>query len=88
MRSILLELKTEVNISPLIGDFNVSLSPRDKASPLKISRETSDLNDITHQKDLTDMCRLFHLNNKEYAFYSVSHRNFSNMPFPVTKHNC
>lgn len=63
-------------------------SSRDKASQLKISRETSDLNDITCQKDLADMCRLFHLNNKEYAFYSVSHRNFSNISFPVTKNNC
>lgn len=39
MKSIPLELKIEVNISPLIGDFNTSLSPKDKASQLKIGEK-------------------------------------------------
>lgn len=48
-----------------------TLSRTHRSSGQKIKRETSELNDITHQMDLTDMCRIFYPSTKEYTFYSI-----------------
>jgi hypothetical protein len=64
-KNILIYLKTQINIKPIIvGDSNTSLSSINRSPGL----ETSELNDIIYQMDLTNMYRIFHPNTKEYAF--------------------
>ena len=71
-------LKTQININPLIiGDFNSPLSPTDGPSGQKIKQRPSELTDIIHLMDLTDIYRMFQPNTKEYTFYSVARGSVS-----------
>ena len=49
----------------------------DKSDRWKLNREIRELTDVMTQMDLTDIYRTFHLNTKEYTFFSVSHGTFS-----------
>jgi hypothetical protein len=44
----------------ILGDFNIPLSPIDRSSMQKISKEIQDVNDTIEQLDLTDIYRIFH----------------------------
>ena len=45
-RQMLTSIKGEINSNKIIvGDFNTSLSPMDRSSKMKISKETQALND-------------------------------------------
>jgi exonuclease III len=41
------------------------------------NREISELNDIIHQIDLTDVYRIFHPNATDYTVYPGAHGSFS-----------
>ena len=60
-----------------MGDFNTSLTPRDRSSKQKINKETEALNDTVDQRDLIDIYGTFHPKTADYTFFSSAHRTFS-----------
>ena len=59
-----------------MGDFNTSLTPMDRSSKMKISKEREALNDTIDQTDLIDIYRTFHPKTTEYTFFSSTHGTF------------
>ena len=71
-------MKGEIDSNTMIvGDFNTTLTPRDRSSKQKILKETQVLNDTLDEMDLTDIFRTFHPIAKEYTFFSSAHGTFS-----------
>ena len=60
-----------------MGDFNTSLTPKDRSSKQKINKETQALNDTIDQIDLIDIYGTFHPKTADYTFFSSAHRTFS-----------
>ena len=60
-----------------MGDFNTSLTPMDRSSQMKISKETEALNDTIDQIYLIDIYRTFHPKTADYTFFSSAHGTFS-----------
>ena len=60
-----------------MGYFNTPLTPMDRSTKQKISKETQTLNDKTDQLDLMDIYRTFHLKAINFTFFSSAHRTFS-----------
>ena len=58
-KQMLTHMKGEINSNTIIvGDFNITLTPMDRSTKQKISKETETLNDTTDQLDLTDIFRM------------------------------
>ena len=71
-------MKGEVNSNTIIvGDFNTPLTPMDRSTKQKISKETQTLNDTIDQLDLIDIYRIFHPQTVNSTFFSNAHRTFS-----------
>ena len=71
-------MKGEINSSTVIvGDFNTPLTPMDKTTKQKISKETQALNDTMDQLHLVDIYRAFHPKTMDFTFLSSAHRTFS-----------
>ena len=67
-------MKGEINSNTIIvGDFNTSLTPKDRSTKQKISKETQTLNDIMDQLDLIDIYRTFHPKTINFTFFSSAH---------------
>ena len=49
----------------------------DRSIRKKPNREIRELIEVMNQMDLTDTYRTFHLNRKEYTFFSAAHGTFS-----------
>ena len=78
IRQILTGVKGEIDSNTIIvGYINSSLSPVDKSSKMKISKETQPLNDTLNKMLLIDMYRTFHPKTTEYTFFSSVHGTFS-----------
>ena len=78
IRQTLTDIKGEIDSNTMIaGDFNTSLTPMDRSSKQKISKETQVLNDTLDGIDLIDIFRTFHPNAEEYTFFSSAHGTFS-----------
>ena len=78
IRQILTAIKGEIDRNTIIvGDFNTPLSPMDRSSKMKISKETQALNDTLNKVGLTDIYRTFHPKTTEYTFFSSAHGTFS-----------
>ena len=60
-----------------MGDFNTPLTPMDRSTKQKISKETQTLNDTMHQLDLIDIYRTFHPKTMNFTFFSSAHGTFS-----------
>ena len=60
-----------------MGDFNTSLTPKDRSSKQKINKETQGLNDTIDQIDIIDIYRTFQLKTADYTFFSSAHGTFS-----------
>ena len=74
---MLTSVKGEINNNTIIvGDFNTPLTPMDRSTKLKISKETQTLNDTMDQLDLTDMYRTFHPKTMNFIFFSSAHGTF------------
>ena len=53
-------MKGEINSNTIIvGDFNTILTPMDRSTKQKISKETQILNDTMDQLDLIDIYRIY-----------------------------
>ena len=60
VRQMLTSMKGEINNNTIIvGDFNTPLTPMDRSTKQKMSKETQTLNDTMDQLDLIDICRTF-----------------------------
>ena len=58
---ILTELKEEIDCNAFIlGDFNTPLTPKDRFTGQKISKDTEALNNTLEQMDLIDIYRTLH----------------------------
>ena len=78
IRQMLTAFKGVINSNTItVGDFNTPLSPMDKSSKMKISKELQALNDTLNKMDLTDINRTFHPKTTEYIFFSSVHGKFS-----------
>ena len=65
------------NYSIIMGDFNTPLTPMNRLTKQKISKETQALNDTMDQLDLIDIYRSFFLKTMDFTFFSSAHRTFS-----------
>ena len=61
VRQMLMSMKWEINSDTIIvGDFTTPLTPMDRSTKQKISKETQTLNNTMDQSDLIDIYRIFH----------------------------
>ena len=75
IRQTLTDLKGEIGSNTITaGDFNTPLTPMDRSSKQKISKETQVLNRTLDETDLIDTFRTFHPNVEEYT--SSAHGTF------------
>ena len=75
---MLASMKGEINSNTIIvGDFNTPLTPMDRSTKQKISKETQTLNDTMDQLDLIDIYMTFHPKTINFTFFSREHRTFS-----------
>ena len=71
VRQMLPIMKGKINNNTIIvGDFNTPLSPMDRSTKQKISKETQTLNATTDQLDLTGIYRTFHPKTMNFTFFS------------------
>ena len=78
IRQMLTSMKGEINSSTIIvGDFNTQLTPMDRSTKQKISKETQTLSDTMDQLDLVDIYRTFHPKTMNFTFFSRAHGTFS-----------
>ena len=74
VRQMLTSMKGEINSNTIIvGDFNTPLTPMDRSTKQKISKETQTLNDTMDQLDLIDIYRTFHPPKMNFTFFSRAH---------------
>ena len=70
-------MKGEINNNTIIvGDFNTPLTPMDRSTKHKISKETQSLNDTIDQLDLIYISRTFHLKTMNFTFFTRGHGTF------------
>ena len=62
-----------------MGDFNTPLTPMDRSTKQKISKETQTLNDTMDQLDLIDIYRTFHPKTMNFSFFSSTHGTLSRL---------
>ena len=69
VRQMLTSVKGEINNNTiLLGDFNIPVTPMDRPTKQKISKETQTLKDKTDQLDLIDIYRTFHPKSMIFTF--------------------
>jgi exonuclease III len=61
----------------VLGDFNTPLTPLDRSSNQKISKEILQPNHSRDQMDLANVYRIFHPISEQYTFFSASHETVS-----------
>ena len=69
--------KANANNPIIVGDFNTPLTPMDRSTKQKISKETQTLNDTMDQLDLIDIYRTFHPKTMNFTFFSSAYGTFS-----------
>ena len=81
-------MKGEINNNTIIvGDFNTSLTPMDRSTKQKISKETQMLNDTMDHLDLIDIYRTFQPKTMNFTFFSNAHGTFSRI-YHILGHKC
>ena len=67
-------MKGEIKSNTIIvGDCNTPLTPMDRSTKQKISKETQTLSDKMDQLDLTNIYRTFHPKTMNFTFFSSAH---------------
>ena len=67
----------EINSNTIIvGDFNIPLTPMDRSTKQKISKEIQTLNDTIDHLDLIDIYRTFHPKTMNFTSFSSAHGIF------------
>ena len=67
---MLTNMKEEINSNTIIvGDFNTLLTPMDRSTKQKITKETQALNDTMDQLGLIDIYRTFHPQTMKFTFF-------------------
>ena len=75
---MLASLKGEINSNTIIvTDFSTPLTPRDRWTKQKTSKETQTLNDTLDQLDLIGIYKTFHHKAMNFTFFSSAHGTFS-----------
>ena len=70
VRQILTSIKGEFNSNIIIvGDFHTPLTPMDRSTKQKISKETQTLNHTMDQLDLIDIYGTFHHKTMNFTFF-------------------
>ena len=78
IRQTLTDIKGETDSRTIvIGDFNTLLTPMERSSKQKITKETQVLNDTLDEMDPIDIFRTFHRNTEEYTLFTSAHGIFS-----------
>ena len=78
VRQILTSMKGKINSNTIImGDFNTPLTPMDRSTKQKISKETLALNDTMDQLDIIYFYRTFQHKTMNFTFSSSAHGTFS-----------
>ena len=78
VREMLTSMKGEINSNTVIvGDFNIPLTPIDRLTKQKISKEAQTLNHTVDQLDLIEIYRTFHPKTMNFIFFSSAHGTFS-----------
>ena len=71
---MLTSMKEEINNSTIIvGDVNTPLTPMDRSTKQKISKETQTLNDTMGQLEVIDIYRTFHPKTMNFTFFFQVH---------------
>ena len=77
VRQMLASMKGEINNNKiLVGNFNTLLTPMDRSTKQKISKEAQVLHDTMDQLDLIDIYRTFHPKTMNFTFFSSTHGTF------------
>ena len=80
VKQILTSMKGEMNSNTIIvGDFNTPLTPMDRSTKQKISKETQTLNDAMDQLYLIDIYRTFQPKTINFTFFSSAHGTLSRL---------
>ena len=75
---MLTSMKGKINSNTrIVGNFNTPLTPMDRSTKQKSSKETQTLNDVMDQLDLTDIYKTFHPKTINFTFFSNAYRIFS-----------
>ena len=69
VRQMLTSMKGEINSNTIIVDFNTPLTPMDRSTKQKISKETQTLNDTMNHLDLIDIYRKFQPQNNGFHLF-------------------
>ena len=75
---MLTRMKGEINNNTIIvGDFNTPLTPMDRSTKQKISKETQTLNDTVVPLDQIYTYKTFHHKKINFTIFSSAHGTFS-----------
>ena len=78
VRQMLTSMKGEVNSNTIIvGGLNTTLTPMDRSTKQKFSKEIQTLNDTMEQLVLIDICKTCHPKTMNFTSFSSAHRTFS-----------
>ena len=70
-------MKVEINSNTIIvGDFNTPLTPMNRSTKQKISKETQTLYDTMDHLDLIDIYRTLHPKTMNFTLFSSAHGIF------------
>jgi len=70
VRQMLTSIKGEIiSNTKIVEDFNTPLTPMDRSTKQKISKETQTLNDTMDHLDLIDIYRTFHPKTMNFIFF-------------------
>ena len=78
LRQMLTSMKGEINSNTItVGDFNIPLTPMDRSTKQKISKETQTLNDTMDQLGPINIYWTFYPKTMNFTFSSSAHGTFS-----------
>ena len=86
---MLTSMKGKINSNTIIvEDFNTPLTPMNRSTKQKISKETQVLNDTMDQLDLIDIYRTFHPKTMDFTFFSNARKTFSRIDHILGHKSC